>query len=108
MKYKSKTTLVYLLEFFIPTIIAAILLWFDQRIFFLFFFFYVIWAIDRRIDYLRKIIRIRSLQIETKIEAIIKHLNIPDKKVKKFWEDVMKQLTAEEKEEIEKDYDDIM
>ena len=81
MKYKSKTTLVYLSEFFIPTIIAAILLWFDQRIFFLFFFFYVIWAIDRRIDYLRKIIRIRSLQIETKIEAIIKHLNIPDKKV---------------------------
>jgi len=100
---KLKTIFIYVVEI----IIAAILLWFDQRIFFLYFFFCVMLMVDQKIKYLKKIIRIFWLQSNIRQQAIIKHLNIPDEELYRILNEESKRFADVEMESIYKDYDDI-
>lgn len=94
--------------YFIETAIAGALLWFDQRLFLLYFFVIVIWAIDSKVDHLRKIIRVNGFIDECRTLAIAEHLNVPKEKMNKIYQDAINRLDQEKRKEFEKDYQDLM
>ncbi len=96
-----------LLIYGIELIVAAILMWIDQRLFWLYFFIITMYLIDSRTDYLRKIIRVFQVFNETKIMTIMKKLNISEEEIKKTLEKTKESLSAEKWESLERDFKDI-
>ncbi len=72
-----KTFLIYLVEL----IIAAIMLWIDQRLFFLFAFIVAMYSIDKRFNNLAECVGALHAVDQTISLAIADHLNIPKEKI---------------------------
>lgn len=98
-----KNFLVYALE----VAIAAVLIFIDQRLFWLYFFFIVIWLINQRANYLRRVIRVFQMANEVKLITIAEKLAISSEDFDRTFEKIRETSTPEKLESLEKDFREI-
>ena len=101
----SKTTkyIIYGVEF----IIALILISIDLKWFLVYAFMALIFALDMKVDYLRKLIRVFQVANEVKIIAIQRHLKISNEEIEKITKEALDNLSEEQRKFLEKDIQDL-
>ena len=98
-----KKIIIYTIEI----LIAAAIIWYDQRLFLLYFFIIVLWKIDSKIEFLRKLIRVFGVIDEARLLAIARHLNVTEAQMNKVLKEALDKLSEEQRKLLEKDFKDI-
>ncbi len=99
----KRLIIIYIIEI----AIAAVILWYDQRLFFLYFFAATMMHLDRRAHHLEKMVRVFSYFSETKILALIHHLKISEEEIDNIRSKYLKRLTPEQERSLMKDICDL-
>ena len=100
---KTKSYIIYTIEFIVAIVFISI----DLKWFLVYAFMSLIFALDRKVDYLRKLIRVFQVANEVKITAIQRHLKISEKDIRIITQETMDNLSAEQRELLEKDIADL-
>jgi hypothetical protein len=85
---RTRTFIIYGVEL----AIAAILLWYDQRLFFLYFFLCLLAVVDTRYVYLKKLIAACETLDRLRFKVIIKKLNVTEEEITQAREEAMNEL----------------
>lgn len=84
--------IITLVTYAIELAIAALLLWYDQRLFFLYFFFCFVVGLDMKYRDVRKLILACEMLERLRIRVILRKLNVTEEEITK----ARKELTPEE------------
>jgi hypothetical protein len=98
-----KTALIWAIEI----AIAAFAMWIDMRLFWLYFFVIVIWLVNRRIDYLRKIVRTFQIANEMKLLAIASKVGVEPADIERQYEVMWEELSPKQRSAVEKDLGEV-
>ncbi|MBT3817075.1 MAG: hypothetical protein HOE80_03400 [Candidatus Magasanikbacteria bacterium] len=95
-----------ILGYFIEIILAIIILYVikDINLFLLYAFIIYLISSEKRIDYIRKLIRVYQVGNEVKLLSIIKKLKITDEEIENIFENT---VTEEEKNNLDKEFNDL-
>lgn len=101
----SKTTryIIYGVEFVIALIFISI----DLKWFLIYAFMAVMFGLDMKVDYLRKLIRVFQVANEVNIIAIQRHLKISNQEIEKINKETLDNLSEEQRKFLEKDIHDL-
>ena len=99
-----KKFLIYTIELIIAGVAIAI----DMRLFWLYFFFTVMYMLDKKIDNIRKLVRVYQVFNETKIQAIARKLHVSEDDIQSIMDETKNNTPADKWESLEKDFKDII
>lgn len=90
--------------YWIEILVGAVLVAIDFRLFVFFFFVVYLISSEKRIDYLRKLIRIFHIANEVKIVSIMRKLEIDPSKAEQVFNEMENNMTDRTFSELEKDF----
>jgi len=100
----TKMIVIYSLEI----LIAAALIWYDQRLFFLYFFLITMIHLDRRVSHLEKMNRVVGFYQEARDCSVIRHLKISDNALENMQKEMLKNMTPEQEKRFLESCKDVL
>lgn len=97
----------FLVSYLIELVVGVILISIDLRIFLIYAFLAILFTIDTKIDYLRKLIRVFAVENEVGIKSLQNKIGVTQEEQLKAVKELEDRWTEEQKESVSKDISDL-